>query len=77
MTRFDRFYTSPALVVTAAKVGDRVTCTCGVGTGFLRRGRTYALAHVSPNGYVRVEGSADYYHAAARFTPASAKGGVA
>jgi len=59
----------PALVASETKAGDRVLCTGGAGTGFLRRGREYVIAQVTPSGYVRVEGSADYYHAAARFTP--------
>lgn len=58
----------PGLVATDAKPGDRVLCTNGACTGFLRRGREYVIEHVTPSGYVRVEGSADYYHAAARFT---------
>lgn len=58
----------PGLIAADAKPGDHVLCTNGAGTGFLRRGRQYVIEHVSPSGYVRVEGSPDYYHAASRFT---------
>jgi len=71
----------PPLVAEYTKNGDRVVCTDGAGTGFLRRGREYTVAHVTPTGYVRVVGSDDYYHAAGRFTSiaaiAKAPGGAA
>lgn len=57
----------PRLIAAEAKKGDQVLCTCGGGTGFLRRGKQYVVADATPTGYIRVEGSADYYHAAARF----------
>jgi hypothetical protein len=56
-----------ALDCSTAKAGDTVLCVRGGGTGFLRRGRQYIIEHVAPSGYVRVEGSADYYSASARF----------